>query len=307
MKNARKKHENLKGFINPIPKVEKSFTNPITIPLVNRLKSEAKAHNTIRGYKATLERLMRYHGYMVPRDMNIDHITAFLVYLNESRKINWRTMKGHVAAIRYYWREILEISTIADRVPYPKEKPSLPKILSRQELQSIFDSCSNLKHRSILRLVYSSGLRRSEVLNLRIEDIESSDGKMRIRINNSKGGKDRYTVLSSESLAELREYYLAYRPKVFLYNGQTKGEKYSSAGLRHALKNAVIKSGVTKKVNFHVLRHCFATHAIEHGMHIKMLQGLMGHSDLRTTLIYLEVSEVSWYQPFSPLDKWDVK
>lgn len=295
---------NVKGFINPIPKVQKSLTEHLTLPLVNRLKSQDKSINTIRGYEKTMERLLRHCHYKSPDLIKIDEVISFLVYLNEERKVNWRTMKTHVAAIRFYWREILEDTDFAGRVPYPKEKPSLPKILSRIELQSIFDGCANLKHRVLIRLIYSSGLRRCEVLNLKLSDIETQDGKCRIRINNSKGGKDRYTVLSPTVLVELREYFKIYRPKVFLFNGYQSGKPLSPGALRHALKNAVKKSGVIKPVNLHILRHCFATHAIEHGMHVKMLQQLMGHSSLETTLIYLQVSEVDLYKPFSPLDKW---
>lgn len=200
---------------------------------------------------------------------------------------------------------MLEDQDFADRIPYPKEQPSLPKILSREELTRLFDACPNTKHRVLFRLIYSSGLRRRDLINLKLSDLETKDGKCRIRINKGKGEKDRYTVLSKNVLSELRAYYTIYKPKVFLFNGRKKGMRISQAALRHALEGARKRSGISRPVNMHVLRHCFATHALEHGMSIKRLQILMGHSSLQTTLIYLQVSEVPLVEDFSPLDKWE--
>ena len=237
--------------------------------------------------------------------MDIDQVIDFICHLINVQQINWRTNKMYVAGLRYYWTEILEDDTFASRIPYPKEVPSLPKILSRKELRLLFNSCNNLKHRVIFRLIYSAGLRRSELLNLKIHDIETSDGKFRIRINNAKGNKDRYTVLSKIVHQELRVYFKKYQPKVYLFNGRKKGLRLSEGAIRHAMVDARKRSGITKEVSMHVLRHCFATHALEHGMHIKRLQQLLGHSTLQTTLIYLQVSEIPYNKDFSPLDKWD--
>lgn len=169
----------------------------------------------------------------------------------------------------------------------------------------LFDSCNNDKHRVMFRLIYSAGLRRSELIHLKLEDIETQDGKMRIRINKGKGKKDRYTVLSTSVLEDLRAYFIIYRPKIYLFNGRRKGQKISEAAIRHAMENARKKSGITKEVTMHVLRHCFATHCLEHGMYIKRLQELLGHSSLNTTLIYLQVSQTPYTPDFSPLDIWE--
>ena len=157
----------------------------------------------------------------------------------------------------------------------------------------------------MFRLIYSAGLRRSELIHLKLHDVETHDGKMRIRINKGKGKKDRYTVLSKSVLEELRIYYKKYRPKVYLFNGRRKGLKISEAAIRHAIQGARKRSGLTKEVTMHVLRHCFATHALEHGMYIKRLQELLGHSSLNTTLIYLQVSQTTHTPDFSPLDIWE--
>ena len=193
---------------------------------------------------------------------------------------------------------------LAGNIPYPKEEKDLPKILSREELKIFFSSCKNLKHRVMFRLIYSSGLRRNELLNLKIEDIITDDGKYRIRINRSKGNKDRYTVLSKRLLPELRNYYKIYRPKVYLFNGQKTGERMSPGAVRHALLRAVKRSGIKKGINLHILRHCFASHALEEGMNIRTLQELLGHASIQTTIIYLHVSDIPLYKAFSPFDLW---
>lgn len=157
----------------------------------------------------------------------------------------------------------------------------------------------------MLRLLYSSGLRRNELLHLKITDIITDDGKFRIRINKGKGSKDRYTVLSPLVLKELRGYYTTYLPKTYLFNGREAGQRMSKAGLRHALNDAVKRAAITRNVNLHILRHCFASHALEEGMNIKTLQHLMGHSSINTTMVYLHVSEVPLEKAFSPLDRWE--
>jgi site-specific recombinase XerD len=140
---------------------------------------------------------------------------------------------------------------------------------------------------------------------LKISDIDTKDGQMRIRVNKGKGGKDRYTVLSHTILKELRIYFKMCQPKDYLFNGQRKGTPMSKGALRHALDAAVKRSGLTCSVNPHLLRHCFASHALEDGMNIKTLQHLLGHQSIQTTLIYLHVSETPLLKAFSPLDNWE--
>lgn len=157
----------------------------------------------------------------------------------------------------------------------------------------------------MLRLLYCSGLRRGEILRLTPHDLVTQDGKCQIRINQGKGDKDRYTVLSKKVLIELREYYLSYRPKKYLFNGRYKGSPMTAGGLRHALNAVVKRSGIKKEVNLHILRHCFASHALEEGMNLKTLQYLLGHSSVKTTMVYLHVSDVPLLKAFSPLDAWE--
>jgi site-specific recombinase XerD len=242
----------------------------------------------------------------VPENLEVDQVIDFLHDLKDEKGRNWRTLKIYVAGIRWYYRHIVDDEDMSSMIPYPKEVKTLPKIISREELSALFDACSNPKHRVMFRLMYSSGLRRCELTRLTPEDIDTKDGKCRVRVLNGKGRKDRYTVLSKKVLEELREYYTTCRPKGYLFNGRRRGEPMSNEGLRHALEAAVNKAGIKNDVNMHILRHCFASHCIEHGMNIKTLQYLMGHSSVQTTMVYLHISEVPLEHAFSPIDKWEV-
>ena len=150
--------------------------------MINRMKIEDKSEQTITSYVRAVERLVRFHDLVHPRDLDIDEVYDFLVSLNEKEQVNWRTSKMYVAGLRYYWTHLIDNAEFADKIPYSKEHPSLPKILSREELKLFFDSCNNDKHRALFRLMYSSGLRRSELRHLKIQDLETQDGKCRIRV-----------------------------------------------------------------------------------------------------------------------------
>jgi site-specific recombinase XerD len=291
-----------------VKSISSNVSNSVIEKELDRLKKRMSIANlskaTIISYCRGLKKLYDFHKSN-PRQLEYDEIIDFLIYLKDDLDLQWRTIKLYVAGLRYYYQEIVEDADLAARIPYPKEKPSLPQVMSREELKQLFAGCLNFKHRVIFRLLYSSGLRRSELLNLKITDIDTKDGQRRIRVNKGKGGKDRYTILSKTILEELRIYFKMCLPKVYLFNGQRKGSQMSCGGLRHALNAAVKRSGLNRTVNPHLLRHCFASHALEDGLNIKTLQILLGHQSIHTTLIYLHVSEVPMSKAFSPLDKWE--
>ena len=267
------------------------------------LLSSNHSEQTVNNYVRSVIYMSEYLS-IHPKDVSIGDITDYLYYQHHENSISWRTMKLYVAGLRWYFRNIEYNPGLALKIPYPKEEHSLPVILSREDLNKLFNGCRNQKHRVILRLLYSSGLRRNEILNLKIEDIITGDGKYKIRINKSKGKKDRYTVLSSRMLIELRTYYKNYSPVTYLFNGRKKGEPLSAAAIRHILTKARKISGLKKYVNIHILRHCFASHALEDGINIKTLQSLLGHSSIKTTMIYLHVSDIPLFKAFSPFDNW---
>ena len=267
-----------------------------------RLSVSNHSEQTIVNYLRSVEYLCKHTGKH-PRDTEIDEIIDYLYQLQYHKFRAWRTIKVYVAGLRWYYSHILEQEKLAFQIPYPKEEQDLPVVLSRRELFKLFFNCENIKHKLMLTMLYASGLRRNELLNLRIENIETNDGKFRIRVNRSKGNKDRYTVLSEKLLPELRAYYQAFKPKDYLFNGRTKGKPMTASGLSHALKMANKKSGV-KRINLHILRHCFASHALEDGMNLRTLQDILGHASIKTTMIYLHVSEVPLFKGFSPFDNW---
>ncbi len=269
-----------------------------------RLSVSNHSQQTIVNYLRAVEYLCKHTGKN-PVDTDIDEVTDYLYQLQYHKFRAWRTIKIYVAGLRWYYSNMLNDEDFAFKIPYPREEQDLPVIISRVELKKLFDAAENPKHKIMLMMSYACGLRRSELLNLKINDIETQDSKFRVRINRSKGNRDRYTVLSKKLLPLLREYYLAYKPVTYLFNGHKKGKPMTESGLRHALKMANKKAGI-KEINHHILRHCFASHALEDGMNISTLQYILGHKSLKTTLIYLHVSEIPLTKGFSPLDNWEI-
>ena len=289
------------------------YENEITVKdltaLLEKMKKRLSVSNhseqTIVNYLRAVEYLCKYTG-KTPQETEIDEVTDYLYQLQYHKFRAWRTIKIYVAGLRWFYTNMLDDEEFAFKIPYPKEEKDLPVIISRNELYKLFSACDNPKHKIMLMMVYASGLRRNELLNLKIEDIDTNDGKYRIRINRSKGNRDRYTILSKTLLPQLREYYQNYQPQVYLFNGSKKGKPMTASGLRHALKMSVKKAGI-KEINLHILRHCFASHALEDGMNIRTLQEILGHKSLKTTMIYLHVSEVPLLKGFSPFDNWEKK
>ncbi len=181
----------------------------------------------------------------------------------------------------------------------PKKEKKLPSVLSVIEVKSILENTQNLKHKTLLSLIYSAGLRIGEALNLKIKDIDSK--RMLIHIHQAKGKKDRYTLLSSSFLGLLREYYKAYKPQEYLFEGQ-KGTQYTNSSAQALLKVAIKKAGIKKRVTLHTLRHSFATHLLENGTDIRYIQELLGHNSPKTTMIYTHVTETSIKNIKNPFD-----
>ena len=183
-----------------------------------------------------------------------------------------------------------------------KEYKTLPEVLSRNEIKRILDQLSNIKHRCMISLVYSAGLRRSELLNLTPKDINSETMSVRVM---GKGKKCRYSLLSPKLLEELRRYFREYRPKKWLFEGGTPGQPYSASALVKVLKEAAQRAGIKHRVHVHMLRHSFATHLLEQGTDLHTIQELLGHNDIKTTAIYLHVSSAHKAKIPNPLDTLD--
>lgn len=264
------------------------------------MEVEHFSNSSISCYLHSIKQLCQFSGRL-PDNMNEEDIYLFLSFLKNDRKLSRETIRNSLQGIRFVYRKIYRRIDIIQDVPYPKKTKTLPVILSSNELQLLFASAKSLKHRMVLKIAYSGGLRRNEISRLKLVDIDTKN-KL-IRIENSKGNKDRYTVLAKNLIPELREYYRIYRPVKYLFNGRIKGFPYSEEGLRWTFDQALLKSGIQKNVSLHSLRHAFATHLLAIGTDLFTIQKLLGHDDIRTTMIYLQVNHLLKNKPLiSPLD-----
>jgi site-specific recombinase XerD len=184
-------------------------------------------------------------------------------------------------------------------VERPFKKESLPKVISKESVIKMIDVCPNIKHRCIVALLYSSGLRRAALLNLKISEIDSE--RMTIRVTQGKGKKDRISILSKRLLGDLREYYRAWRPKEYLFEGQ-EGRRYSATSVAKIIDKAAKKAKIAQKVSPHMLRHSLATHLLENGPDLRQIQTLLGHNSLKTTEIYTHVAVQGMNKIKNPLD-----
>ncbi len=231
---------------------------------------------------------------------NIDEEELHEYLLAEKDRLSqssWHLVK---AGIKYCYVEILGMGEVVASIPRSRRDRPLPVVLNRAEVSLLFSHCRSLKHLCILKLAYGTGMRMSEIRKLKLTDIDSE--RMRIRVCKGKGRKDRDVVLPGSLLAELRQYYKACRPQLYLFNGQTKGKPMAQRSIQHALQRSVKRSGLSKAVTMHSFRHTFACHALEMGMDLVTLQHILGHVHLSTTLDYLRVAEAPKSNWFSPLD-----
>ena len=212
-------------------------------------------------------------------------------------------MNQLINALNCFFIRILEQEEKVARMKRPKKKRKLPNVLSLEEMERLLKACDNLKHKSMLILVYSSGLRKSEVLNLRVEDL--SFERKTLFVKNAKGGKDRYTFFADVAQKYLKEYIKQYQPRYYLFEGRTGG-RYGESSIQSIYENARVKSKVNRFVTLHGLRHSFATHLSEKNVPLHVLQDLLGHSSIKTTEIYLHISNKFRQELKSPLDDLNI-
>ncbi len=202
-------------------------------------------------------------------------------------------------SIKFYYEKVLGKPIEKYYMPRPRKKRKLPEVLSEEEVIKILKQINNLKHKCIIHLIYSAGLRLTEAVHLKIADIQSD--RKQIFIRSAKGNKDRYVILSEFILNLLRKYYKEYHPKEWLFEGQ-HGEQHSKRNIQRILKSAVQQAGIRKKATIHTLRHSFATHLLEHGTDLRYIQELLGHKSSRTTEIDTRVTHTARNKIVSPLD-----
>lgn len=223
----------------------------------------------------------------------------YLLYLIQTKNILLSQQNQRINAIKFYFQQVLGREKEIYNLHRPRKEHKLPSVLSEEEIILIFKQVSNIKHKALLYLIYSGGLRLSEVVNLKISDIDSKRNLILIR--EAKGKKDRTTLLSQTLLELLRTYYREYKPKEYLFEGQDQ-EKYSTRSVQNIFKKALFKSGIKKNATVHTLRHSFATHLLERGTDLRYIQELLGHSSSKTTEIYTHITKKGLDKIVSPLD-----
>src|SRR5690554_407787 len=268
-----------------------------------KIKELRYSKSTEKVYKSALEDYLNYHHAIDIDRLNEGHIQSFLRNLVMERKVSISYQNQAINAIKFYYERVLGGQRRTYFIDRPKKEKSLPVVMSEEEIIRVLRAVENVKHKAILMVIYSAGLRISECINLKIKDIGSN--RMQIWIRQSKGKKDRYTILSEKTLLILRTYYLQYKPTNYLFEGQT-GSSYSSRSIQNIFKTAVLKAKIQKKVTVHTLRHSFATHLLENGTNLRYIQSLLGHSSSKTTEIYTHITTKGMEQLKSPLDLLDI-
>ena len=274
-------------------------TNNLLSDFVGKLCLQRYAPSSIKTYKNALAKfLVAFQQYDLEQ-ITVQQIQNFMHNLQVQHRISTAYQKQILASITkfylLYYERKLDLSAL-----YPKRKPKpLPKYLTVAEVKRLLEQCANLKHRCILKILYGCGLRVSEVIALKISDIDSS--AMCIHVRMAKGQKDRVVPLPDMLLQSLRQYYLNYRPKVQLFEGQ-KGGRYSAKSIQNFIKKYALKANIHKSVTPHMLRHSYATHQLENGINIRYVQELLGHNSIKTTERYTHVTKVSKNKISSPLD-----
>lgn len=233
------------------------------------------------------------HFDQSPAEITTDQVKEYLYHCKEKRGVSNSFINQAISAIKILKQDVLgQEWNEKIKIKRPRRDTPLPDILSKQEVIKLIEHTSNPKHKAILALLYSSGMRRDELLNLRLVDIDSN--RMVIRITSGKGNKSRDTLLASKTLKLLRDYY-AYsypKPRVYVFEGCSPGQQYSATSITKIVKRAAKKAGVKKNVHPHSLRHAFATHMLEAGSNLKLIQKLLGHSSLRSTMVYLHLAAI---------------
>jgi integrase/recombinase XerD len=257
------------------------------------------SESTAKIYTHYFELFLNYHSDTAIDAISEEQVISFMHHLVTDEKVAASTQNQAINAIKFYYEQVKGESRKRYSLERPLREIKLPTVLSEAEVVSILGSVENLKHKAMLSLIYSAGLRRSELLNMLPGDIDSA--RNLITIHGGKGKKDRQTLLSSVVLALLRDYFKQYRPKKWLFEGAS-GERYSEASLQKIFVRALSRSGVKKQATLHTLRHSFATHLLEHGTDLRYIQSLLGHTSSKTTEIYTHVTRTGFDKIKSPLD-----
>jgi integrase/recombinase XerD len=273
----------------------KDFAQSMKVSM--ELKGFAKS--TQRTYLAHIRRYAEFSGNH-PDSTGYDEVRSFLHHAITVKKLSSSYVNSAYSAIKFYFQSVLCREWNMLHIPRVKKQAKLPVVLTPEEVFQILDATSNLKHKAILSTIYSSGLRVSEATHLKITDIQSDT--MRIFIRQAKGNKDRYSILSTTNLLLLREYWKVYRPTSWLFPGISLDKPLSIRTIQDVFKKSLRSTKISKDASIHTLRHCFATHLLNHGASLIQLKELLGHADIQSTSMYLHLTHAQVLGLKSPLD-----
>ena len=283
---------------------EKSIKNHFPPEYIETLQLRNYCKSTITTYRLHFQRFLKYYPYTKLKDITHEQIRQYLLYLVNDKKYSTSAQNQAINSIKFYYEKVLGNPVEKYFVPRPRKEKKLPQVLSEEEVTKILKQIKNLKHKCIIYLIYSAGLRLTEAVHLRISDIQSD--RKQIFISSAKGNKDRYVILADTILELLREYYKIYKPRKWLFESRPEIQ-YSKRKIQRVLKSAVEKAGIKKLATIHTLRHSFATHLLEHGTDLRYIQELLGHKSSKTTEIYTHVTHTAKNKIVSPLDNLDLK
>jgi integrase/recombinase XerD len=252
---------------------------------LNLIRTKVTTKLRVEPFAITAEQINRYHAQWIA--------SGGAVYTTVNQSVN---------ALRFYYKYVVKSPMVLEDVHRPRKQKQLPKVMSREEVVALIRAAGNAKHRAMLGLIYSAGLRCGELLNLQAVDVQLE--RQQIRIRGGKGGKDRVTLLSKRAVALLKAYLECYHPKQYLFEGQYGGA-YTASSLRKVLQQALERAQIQNKYTLHCLRHSFATHLLEDGTDLRYIQTLLGHNSSKTTEIYTHVSQTAISNIQSPLDRLD--
>jgi site-specific recombinase XerD len=272
---------------------------PIPPDYIKVLEKQRYSGNTIKTYVSMFSEFVNYYAERELEEIDKEEIHDYIHYLVKERKLSTSSQNQAINAIKFYYEKVLNLARETYYFERPRPEKPLPDVLSREEVQQILASVRNLKHKCVLTLIYSSGLRIGEAINLKVGDI-SFDRKT-LTVKMGKGKKDRLTVLSDNAMPLLEKYIHHYQPDKYLFAGW-HNDRYSYSSIRAIFRRALMDCGINKRLTVHSLRHSFATHLMEHGTDLRYIQTLLGHNSTRTTEIYTHVSRNAIMNIKSPLD-----
>jgi site-specific recombinase XerD len=267
--------------------------------MLQEMQTRNYSERTIHCYLLCIKRLSHYFNCS-PDRLSIEQVKTYLHYCVTHNQSSAVTINQMISAVKIFFTDVLDRKWEPLKIKRPRREKKLPVIFSKQEIALLLDHVRNLKHKSIFITAYSAGLRLNEVRLLKPNNIDSD--RMQIRVDNGKGKKTRLTLLSPNVLNQLREYYKKYRPVAYLFEGRIPGVPISHRTIQKVFGDCITKAGITKAVSFHSLRHSFATHLLEQGTNLRLIQQLLGHNSLKTTSVYLHLSCFDPKQVNSPFD-----